>query len=620
MADVSGIGERSSSGNGAVLVYYAPEAREFVSEVVLAPLEHIGLPFQLAETRLGLPGDQLLESARALIISHRGLLASLSDDESLRLIEAVQRGLGVFCLDCELGGMPDRLKKALDIESASSVVAVQGVGFDSGHAITATREDGERVLLPNSVPAQAPARLGTPWSSPMRQAVSGAPLMACRALGSGRVVQWFVSGELWTKAVYGHGMGLDDIFWKSLVWMCRKPVALKAMPPFVTLRMDDCQGSGGFWYTLQSCLYNNRPLPEPYKRMILDRISGQSSCAYHFGYLDVFHRHGYHVHLGVYPDQIRPDDMAAFQRYWQRGCMEFSIHAFADYYDVDAGGVDDFVYMRDHVSAGHGKWRVIEETPEVLEQKFARLDAWMAHWQIAASPVLNTHWANPGIASLPFLKARGWRYMMFGLSFGKPYNANIEADWRKGPYGHNGFILDYMPVPDEAKGIESDDFFAVVGHPYDYSPSDQAIDFASSDYTMKMGGQPSNDIDACANKLVKQIRRGIDARFFGCPMTHEQGLATLTKEELDTLLTIAGQRLQRYDLLHRPYAEIAAYAKAKVDTHIADAEIHGDNVRLQLDGQALVPLQIEVWTDCGDGLACVTHTIKPFAGQTTVLL
>lgn len=617
---MSRTGGQTSTGNGTVLVYYASEVRELVEEVILAPLGHLGLPFQLAETSLGFPGDQLLESSRALVIAHPGLLAGLSQGDCLRLVEAIRRGLGLFCLDHQMDSMPDCLRGALDIAGSSSAMEVQEVGFETGHAITATREDGERVLLLKPVLAQPPSNLGAAWRAPMREGLSGTPLMACRALGAGRVVQWFVSEELWTKATYGHGMGLDDIFWKSLVWMCRKPVALKAMPPFVTLQIDDCQGSGGFWYTLQACLYHNRSLPEPYKRMILDRISGQSSCAYHFGYLDVFHRHGYHVHLGVYPDQIRPDDMAAFQRYWERDWMEFSIHAFADYYDPDVGGVNDFVYMRDHVPAGPGKWQVIEEIPEVLAQKFARLDAWMERWQIKASPVLNTHWTNPGIASLPFLKERGWRYIPLGISFGKPYNANIEAEWRKGPYGHNGFILDYMLVPEGAEGIEVDDFFAVVGHPYDYSPGDQAIDFASSDYTMKMGGQQSNDLDSCANKLVHQIRRGVDARFFGCPMTHEQGLATLTKRELDTLLTIASRRLQRYDLVHKPYREIAAYAEAKVGTHISSAKIQDDEVWLELTGKASVPLHIEVWTNDQDGMTCVTHTIKPFTGQMTAVL
>jgi len=60
--------------------------------------------------------------------------------------------------------------------------------------------------------------------------------------GGARVVQRLLSPKIWLRQYFGHARGLDDLFWKSIVWVARKPFVMKAMPPFVRLRFDDCYG------------------------------------------------------------------------------------------------------------------------------------------------------------------------------------------------------------------------------------------------------------------------------------------------------------------------------------------------------------------------------------------
>src|SRR5262249_16678826 len=70
----------------------------------------------------------------------------------------------------------------------------------------------------------------------------GAPLLVAAGLGQGKVVQWLLSPKVWTHPYLGHARGLDDLLWKGIAWAARKPFVMKAMPPFVRARFDDCYG------------------------------------------------------------------------------------------------------------------------------------------------------------------------------------------------------------------------------------------------------------------------------------------------------------------------------------------------------------------------------------------
>ena len=60
--------------------------------------------------------------------------------------------------------------------------------------------------------------------------------------GSGRAVQWG-SYDWMSHSVLGPVHGLDDVMWRSLVWAAHKPFVMQALPPIVTMRVDDEQGS-----------------------------------------------------------------------------------------------------------------------------------------------------------------------------------------------------------------------------------------------------------------------------------------------------------------------------------------------------------------------------------------
>src|SRR2546428_826317 len=59
--------------------------------------------------------------------------------------------------------------------------------------------------------------------------------------GQGRAVQW--GSYDWTSVlVQGPLNGFDDVVWRGFVWAARKPFVLRALPNFVTMRVDDVSG------------------------------------------------------------------------------------------------------------------------------------------------------------------------------------------------------------------------------------------------------------------------------------------------------------------------------------------------------------------------------------------
>jgi hypothetical protein len=68
--------------------------------------------------------------------------------------------------------------------------------------------------------------------------VGADPLVIARTAGSGRVVH-FGTLEYLRADRFGFLMGMDDIFWRSLVWAARKPFVVRGYPRLWALQMDD---------------------------------------------------------------------------------------------------------------------------------------------------------------------------------------------------------------------------------------------------------------------------------------------------------------------------------------------------------------------------------------------
>ena len=315
-------------------------------------------------------------------------------------------------------------------------------------------------------------------------------------LGKGRIVQFTLSSEFWLPEYFGHVHGLDGVFWRSVAWAARKPFVMMAMPPFVTTRIDDASGSGS--------------------RYLVNKDSAAAS----FRYIDALNRFGYIPNVGLFTDDITPEDGKIIKQKFDRGLAEFSAHAWTN---------ERHIYNQRILDKSGAS--PVEFSAAELREAFAKLDGQFATWGIKPSRTVNSHFFNPGINSLPFLKQRGETFLMFAGRFGRSYSDPTAYAWNPKPYGDPGFTCDYMP--------DDPEFFNVEAHPYVVAPdgriSDADIDCLWGNTTFGKE-HPTNDLDAAARKGANEIRLGLDSLFFGCLFTHEQRIAVLTVSQWEKVL------------------------------------------------------------------------------------
>jgi hypothetical protein len=126
--------------------------------------------------------------------------------------------------------------------------------------------------------------------------------------------------------------------------------------------------------------------------------------------------------------------------------------------------------------------------------------------------------------------------------------------------------------------------------------------------------QAANQIEAAARRLADHTRLGLDAMFFGGSITHSHFIQHLREQEWRELLRRAGELLPRHRYEPVPYDFIADYARSKVQTAITSAEDARSDITVRVEGEAVVPLRLYVFTD-RDGSEHRFETIEPFDGH-----
>jgi hypothetical protein len=349
------------------------------------------------------------------------------------------------------------------------------------------------------------------------------------------------------------------------------------MPPFVTARVDDASGS--------SSLFGK----------------SKKSANYHFQYLDKLNEHNYIPNIGLFIDDISSEDSKIIKSKFDHKKAEFSPHAFKDPRNI----AEKLIYMK-HTGE--------EFTEEELKNNFKRVDEKFSQWKIKPSRCLNAHFGEVGIGAIPFLKERGQIFRMEAMRFGKLYADPKAWDWNPKPFSSLGYIFDFIP--------DYPDFFYVIS-----SPNVSGKDDSNAPATDLLLGctpfwneNPYNDVEKAAQRGAKQIKRGLDNLFFGCIITHEQRIATLSIEEWDKILSSIDRLTYKYEKIFKSYEYIAQYAKNKVKSHIKEAkyDFHSKKIKCTLNGETDMPLQLYIFVDKDNEVEYKFGTIPAFTGSTTV--
>lgn len=412
----------TSTGNGALLVIIDSGGpyweRMIVEETVLAALAHFGMPYRLLDLAEERPTSEALSECAGILLAQNGLGASLTRSEMGLIADAVRSGAGLVNFDYDLRGHKGPLLEIFGFDRinphpyATDTVRMQ----ERDHYITELQSPGEFHTFDRMVTAIAAEKWGdsvvpladgilgkeqliyirhlAPWSAfePRNY-----PLAFATEWGEGRAVQFTLNSRVWRNAFYGHARGMDDLFWRSIVWTARKPFAANMIPPFVTMSWDDCEGRHDFAFADIANSYGFKPMPSLFIANVPERLFSK-------------------IRAGM-----------------QSGEIHYNTHAL-DYYRL-------LIY-----NFGKG-----ECSPEELESNFALADAFWKRVGAIPGATLRFHWGEYGVRALPFLKERGHRFFCPALQTGL-HKADMCLQDGFWPYGLQTCYYDYLP--------DDHDFFA----------------------------------------------------------------------------------------------------------------------------------------------------------------
>jgi len=479
-------------------------------------LEHFGVYYEMIDL-------EEIEDTHLLILGQEGIGKSLSGEETNTILKAVSQGMGLVVLDGYLEWYPDSFLKGLGIEKGSSEkVSLLKIYPENQIQKHPAKQE---VILKQPV-LSYPVSLPDGWSPLLldeEENICG----LYKKMGKGKVVFFLVSASLWQEENMGFTQGLDGLFRGSISWSAKKPFIMKAMPPFVTARIDDVSFSGS---------------PVAIFKETVEKLR----------WLDVFNRYGYIPNAGLFLDDIQESDVRYIRQKHHDGLAEFSAHAFRD-----PENINEFpVYMKHNG----------EEFPEdVLEKNFEVVDRKFAEWGITPSRTVNAHFGEIGLRALPFLKKRGQRYLMNPIRVGKPWSDPSAHLWNLEPYGKPPFSFSVIP--------EDKDFFNVASHTGIMDCYVPDMDFLCR-CTPFWKESPSLDVKKAIDRGIFQIVRGLENGFFGCLVMHEQRIAYIPLEEWEKIIKGITDGIKKIPHIFKSYDYISSYAENRTFYSIERAEFN----------------------------------------------
>ena len=642
--------DRPSGGNRSILVL-CDSSREDAwdgHKLFIQALHHWGVPYRVRDLAGdGIENDEPAAHALvAMVQEHVG--ESLSGSQSEAILRALKEGTGLLLLDPHLEKLPKPLRQGLRITPGKLSSHPSVSIATTRHFITYWRDFRERVTF------RAPCEgisLGVD-ALPLLSGKTGEPLMVAGRHGCGRYVAWGLSTMVWSRKILGFARGLDDLLWRGLVWAAKKPFALKAMPPFATMRFDDCSGSGSLSWLAAHARHANTPPPPPLRKILESGAAEKDSVVTHFNYVKMLNSRGWRPEISVFIEQLRQDDWTHLREIFDSGGAQISCHAISDGYDrqgvwrstfVNHRGVEVettdgpklFHCLSNDEFAGESSGSTIHKIARggplpnyrlapcsqlELKNRFARIDKIWSEKGIRPGATPNLHWRNPPSNALAHMKKRGQTFSMWTSRYNHAIVDPEAYNWRMLPYGDAGMCLDYMPIPVDAIGIHPTDFFNVQAHVFlpglERDEFGDDVDFFRCKKPPVAGLTTHHDLELVAQSCIRHARLGLQGLFFACPLTHEMNLATLGPGEWREILETVDAGLSKYPKEFVLYDKISETARAKCETFFHTVDWDGRSLNVTLGGMALqnVPIQIFV-NDSESGCFSSLHWLDPFKDQ-----
>ncbi|MCM8818898.1 MAG: hypothetical protein NC915_05440 [Candidatus Omnitrophica bacterium] len=521
---------------------------------ILSAVEHFGFYYKVCDLNFERFFERDIENTSLLIIGQEGLGFSIGQEESEIMLKNVYSGMGLVIFDGYIAPYPSKFLKSIKIEKISSKKTSEIKLEKSSWICQGTFLD--EVKLKNEILFYSVEIDGKFWE-PFLYSANNEICGIYGRFGKGKIVIFLTSASVWQDEILGHTEGLDDVFYRSLIWAGKKPLITKTMPPFITARIDDVSGSGS-------------------------KVAKYLETVGRLKYVEVLNRYKIIPNLGLFIDDIREEDIPVIRKKYNEKLAEFSPHAFSD-----PQNINEFpIYMKHNGE---------EFSDEILKENFKKVDKKFEYFGVKPSKTVNIHFGELGIKSLPYLKERGQTFLMNVIKPGKAHSNPEAHKWILKPYGKIFFSLSDIP--------EDSDFFNVMSIPWKIegkTSDDKKPDFDFlHNCTQFWGENTFSDIKRAIKRGVLQIKRGLENKFFGCLMCHEQRIAFLKIEEWEEIIKGIIREIATEDLIFKSYDYISEYAKNLQEILIESIE-YDKILQITLKGKTKMVLYLQVFYDMED--------------------
>lgn len=574
------------AGNRSVLVVLDSRLRvqRMGSETtVFAALEHFGAACEVLDggDYMGLPPGYLAPRG-VYVLAHDGAGAWLKPELAEQIAQAVREGAGLLVFDRNLGSLPGALRTLLP--ASEKTVQTEQIRFSGEPGFVGLgHEQDEEIVL--NAPLSVAALDAAGWQSLLATG-SGECALCTGTAGKGRVVVFGTGNELFAEDIYGHLRGIDGLFWRGLVWAAAKPFPLRCVPPFVSSRMDDCNGT-----------YSS------------------------FGYVDTLNRHGISPNIGLFIDELGPTDWARAKELCDRGGMDVSMHAFRDDFykarpnyhpyavaadkpDLSDGGKTT---LFEGLSMDHVTGDELDEA--TVERNFRRMDAAFAAAGVRHSRVLNAHFGEIGYRAVKRFLDRGvdlpCNFSMVGQLYGN------QPVWRPRPYAVRGLNARHALAIDRCPRHPGMTFVSVsaahTGH------SHMTSDILSG-HVPFIGEADRVKRAEAAERAIVNLRLGLDALAFGVLMTHEERIDAISLEDWSWIVDTTVRGLDGWDWIGANREQVSVICKRLFDSSLVGADFADGTLRCGLCGRTDGPSPLTIWWNEGDTCRREAVEVEGFDG------